>query len=221
MGLLTPVLALLLGCSAAPVPCRSPEQCGSGAECLAHRCVPVGAEPVPPGSVRLVIEPVAAAVVHPHRAETGLPPTVTFGGPNSQSEQLALRFPSTWSALQVDAAFLLLHPALNADPTGRDVEVTVALAGAPWSSGTLRRSPPGRPPASLGRARTRPPALLRLDVTAQLRAFQEHIAPDYGFVIRAESESARGATYLTGADGGAPQLEVYGRPKATSRRAVP
>jgi hypothetical protein len=175
---------------------------------------------VPRGSLRVVVEPSAAAVVRPDRAGKDLPPTVTFGGPSSQSEQLMLRFPSTWSSLELDAAFLLLHPAVEADPTGRDVQVTVMLAGASWSSGTLQRAPPDRAPASLGLARTRPPTLLRIDVTAQLRAFQKHVAPDYGFIIRAQREAERGATYLTGADGEAPQLEVYGQPR-TAPRAAP
>jgi hypothetical protein len=179
--------------------------------------MPVGADPVPPGSLRVVVEPIGAAVVRPDQAEKDLPPTVTFGGRGSQSEQLMLRFPSTWSRLEVDAAFLLLHPAVEADPTGRDVQVTVTLAGASWLSGTLRRAPPDRAPASVGLARTRPPTLLRIDVTAQLRAFQKHVASDYGFIIRAAHEAERGATYLTGADGEAPQLEVYGRPRTASR----
>jgi hypothetical protein len=132
-----------------------------------------------------------------------------------------VRFPSTWSALEVDAAFLLLHPAVNADPTGRDVQVTVALAGGTWSSGALHRAPPDRPPESPGLARTRPPTLLRIDVTAQLRALQKHVARDHGFVIRAQRETERGATYLTGADGAAPQLEVYGQPRTASRRVSP
>jgi hypothetical protein len=169
------------------------------------------------GSLRLVLEPLAAAVVRPHGASGDLPASVTFGGSPSQSGQLLLRFPPTWAALQVDAAFLLLSPAPDADPTGPDIEVDVSLAAAEWSSGASSRAPRDTGPRSRGLARTRPPALLRIDVSAQLRALGEAGARDWGFVIAAvtESDRERGATYLTGADGKAPRLEVYGYARTT------
>jgi hypothetical protein len=174
---------------------------------------------VAPGSTRLVLEPSAVAVVRVHGAPGALPASVTFGGPPRQSEQLLLRFPDTWAALQVDAAFLLLSPALAADPTGPDIEVSVRLAAADWPSGAISEAPQGRGPRSLGLARTRPPALLRVDVSAQLRASAEAGVRDWGFVIAAvrENDRERGATYLTGADGHAPRLEVYGSPAAPAR----
>jgi hypothetical protein len=169
------------------------------------------------GSTRLVLEPLAAAVVLAHGTTGDLPASVTFGGPRSQSGQLLLRFPTTWAALKLDAAFLLLSPAPDADPTGPDVEVDVSLAAAEWSSGTLSSAPRETGPRSRGLARTRPPALLRIDVSAQLRALGEAGARDRGFVIAAvtELDRERGATFLTGADGTAPRLEVYGSARTT------
>jgi hypothetical protein len=205
---------LLLGlaaCAHTPLPCRAPRQCPEQSECLAHRCVPLGAEPVAAGSERLVLAPAGVAVVRAARADNSSapPPTVTFGGPEPSNEQLLLRFPRNWAALHIDAAFLLLAPAPSADPTGADVQVQVALAAAPWTSGTLNRPPPVRSPKSSGLARTRPPSSLRLDVTAQMHALQQSPNDDHGLLVRAESSASRGATYLTGTDGELPRLDLY------------
>jgi hypothetical protein len=174
---------------------------------------------VAPGGTRLVLEPLAVAVVRGHGRPGDLPASVTFGGSRSRSEQLLLRFPDTWTALKLDAAFLLLPAAPDADPTGPDVEVSVSLAAGEWSSGALSEAPRDTGPRSLGLARTRPPALLRIDVSTQLRALAGAGAQDWGFLITAVTESKhdRGATYLTGADGNAPRLEVYGVPAGSAR----
>src|SRR5690349_11959934 len=77
--------ALALGCASTPLPCRSPSVCPTGSECLAHRCEPIGAEPVARDSQRRVLEPVDIAVVHGDGSRGGLPPTVTLGGAQGQS----------------------------------------------------------------------------------------------------------------------------------------
>ena len=91
----------------------------------------------------------------------------------------------------------------------------VALAAGPWASGTLEDAPPSRSPVSSGLARTRPPSPLRVDVTAQLQALQGQESSDHGLLIRAQGAAGalpeRGATYLTGADGELPRLDVYFR----------
>jgi hypothetical protein len=141
---------------------------------------------------------------------------------------LLVRFPRSWATFEIgraeiDTAFLLLAPAASADPTGADVQLQVALAAAPWASGTLDQAPPARSPKSAGLARTRPPSLLRIDVTAQLKALQGPSASDHGLLVRGEAAADsretgspgslpnRGATYLTGADGELPRLDVYFR----------
>ena len=230
-----------LGCAAGPVPCGSPSQCGTGSECLAHRCVALGSDPVAAGSLRLVLDAEQVAVVHAerHATGTGLPSTVTFGGPPATSQELLLRFPRGWATLEIDSAFLLLEPAPDADPTGADVPVRVALAAAAWTPGSAPRAPGERGPHSSGLARTRPPSVLRVDVTAQLQALQaqagrrgrsgqgrseqcrseqggsEQGGSDYGLVVRAEGGTERGATYQTGAEGVLPRLDVYGRVPGT------
>jgi len=219
--------ALGIGCAAGPVPCASPSHCATGSECLAHRCVPLGSDPVAAGSLRLVLEAEQVAVVRgaDHAPGTGLPPTVTFGGPPATNQELLLRFPRGWASLEIDSAFLLLEPAPGADPSAADVPVRVALAAAAWTPGSAAHAPGERGPHSSGLARTRPPGVLRVDVTAQLQALQtqggrrgrsEQGRSDYGLVVRAESSSERGATYQTGAGGALPRLDVYGRGPGTS-----
>lgn len=174
--------------------------------------MPLGAEPVAQGTRRLVVEAAAVAVARPGAASTpALPATVTLGGPGLSDEQLLVRFPRSWASLELDSAFLLLSPAPSAEPTGADVQVQVALASEPWSSGTLVAPPAVHGPRSLGLVRTRPPALLRIDVTAQLKALQSEAGSDRGLVLRAERRAGRGATMATGTAGELPRLDVYFR----------
>jgi len=211
----------LSSCTSAALPCRSPEHCPAQRECLANRCVAPGSDPVAAGTTRLVVEAAEVAVVREGGSSRGaaLPPTVTLGGPEPTDEQLLVRFPRSWAALDIDTAFLLLAPAASADPTGADVQVRVALAASPWEPGTLDQAPAARSPESAGLARTRPPSPLRIDVTAQLKALQGKGSSDHGLLISArDTKSAagaalpkRGATYLTGADGELPRLDVYFR----------
>jgi hypothetical protein len=204
--------AVLLGCASTPVPCRSPSACPGGKECLAHRCAPIGAEPVDPESQRQVLEPSAVAVVRRGvDGQRGLPPQVTFGGPPARSEQLLVRFAEVWAGREIDTAFLLLEPDPDAEPSAEDVQLDVALAAGDWASGSSSSAPSSRKPVSAGLARTRPPTPLRVDVTAQLRKVAREPSSDHGFIVRASSPSTRGAVYLTGADGVAPKLDVYFR----------
>jgi hypothetical protein len=201
--------ALALGCASAPLPCRSPSACPAGSECLAHRCEPIGAEPVAPDSQRRVLEPIDIAVVRSDGSRGGLPPTVTLGGALGQSEQLLLRF-AEGSGGAVSAAFLLLEPMPGAEPTAEDVPVEVAVLGAEWASSSSGGAPSSHGPVSAGIARTRPPGLLRIDVTLQLQELAR--GSDHGLVLRAAAASTRGAVYSTGLDGRLPRLDVYYQP---------
>jgi hypothetical protein len=217
-ALLVTSVALDLGCAGSTRPCRSPDACPLGSECLADRCVALGAEPVAPHSQRLVLDPVAIAVIRTEaERQNALPPTVTLGGPPSQSEELLVRFAHPWDELDVDSAFLLLEPALDAEPTASDVEIGVALAADRWTSGILATAPASRGPLSLGVGRTRPPTLLRVDVTLQLRELAKQPGSDRGLLIRAIRSSPRGAIYSTGIDGIPPRLDIYFLPRRTAR----
>lgn len=205
-----------LGCAAAPRPCVSPSGCAGGSECLAHRCLPLGAEPVARDSRRIVLDAVAVAVARAGvRAEGGLPPTVTFGGTANRDEQLLIAFAKGWGSSEVDAAFLLLEPAPGAEPTATDVQIGVALVSAEWSSGTIIDVPPSHGPEAAGIGRTRPPAALRIDVTALVRDLAQR-RDNHGLLVRATSPSPRGAVYSTGIDGPSPRLDLYVRPRANT-----
>jgi len=206
------------GCGAAPRPCLSPSACPDGSECLAHRCLPLGAEPVAPDSRRVVLDPVAMAVVRAGaRQQNALPPTVTFGGPASQDEQLLVAFPDSWGPVEIDTAFLLLEPALDAEPSASDVDIGVTIAAGEWRSGTAGDMPTSHGPKANGLGRTRPPAALRIDVTALVREMARQSGNAHGFLVRAARPGPRGAVYSTGIDGPAPRLDVYFRPRTKVR----
>jgi hypothetical protein len=174
------------------------------------------------GSERTLVEASRVLVVTP-AAGGALPPTVTFGGATSNDRALVLAFPRLWASRDVDVAFLLLEPAIDADPTVGDVVLRVALAAGPWVAGAAPRGPAERAPASIGLGRTRPPSLLRVDVTAQLQQLRDQPESDHGFVLSAENVVGHGATYLTGARGGTPRLDVYSRARRreTAQKAPP
>jgi hypothetical protein len=173
---------------------------------------------VPPDSRRIVLDPVAVAVVRAGaRQQSGLPPSVTFGGPASHDEQLLVAFPERWGPVEIDTAFLLLEPALDAEPSASDVEIAVAVAAGEWRSGMAREAPASHGPRGAGVGRTRPPAALRIDVTALIREISKQPRSTYGLLVRAARPSPRGAVYSTGIDGPAPRLDVYFRPRPKAR----
>jgi hypothetical protein len=206
------------GCAAAPSPCLSPSACPEGSECLAHRCLPLGAEPVAADSQRVVLDPVARAFVRAGaRRQDALPSTVTFGGPASQDEQLLVAFADRWGPVEIDTAFLLLEPALDAEPSASDIEIGVAIAAGEWRSGTAGGLPASHGPTANGLGRTRPPAALRIDVTSLVREMARQPRSTHGFLVRAERTGPRGVVYSTGIDGPAPRLDVYFRQRPKVR----
>ena len=209
--------AFCLACAATPLPCRSPDACPVGTECLAQRCVPLGAEPVAPGAGRLVLEPADVAVLSAgSRREGGLPATVTFGG--AAGDELLVRFGGSWRPHDVVAAFLVLDPATGAEPSADDVQLVVAPAARAWSSRGARTSS-ARAPAAQALARTRPPTPVRIDVTTLVRELRGN-GDAHGFVVRAAGPTARGAAYFTGADGLPPRLDLYLRARPVPPRGA-
>jgi hypothetical protein len=182
-------------------------------ECLANRCVPLHSDPVGAGLERVLLEPTQIAVV---RAGGGsldarLPATVTLGGPETDAEKLLVRFAGQWSHLELDSAFLVLAPAPQGEPSGASVSVGVSRLDGPFRSGLLREVPASHGPRQPGLASTRPASVLRIDVTRLLRSLPSRDDRRHGFVVEASAGGQRGATYLTGATGSPPRLEVYGR----------
>ncbi len=181
------------------LPCATPGACPAGQECLANRCVVQGYDPVAAGTRRIVVEPSALSVVS--AKGEGDEGSVTFGGRATGAVALHLAFAGGWrEAGRVESAFLLLD-AVPGSPPGRDDVPVVAwrVAGAAL-----------RPPFGRGVARSSPPSPLRIDVTEIVRFLVEHPRADQGIAVVATAGEGHGASYLTGAAGGAaPRLEIY------------
>jgi hypothetical protein len=202
----------LSACGVMVTPCVSPEHCAAGRECLANRCEPIGADPVSAHAARRSVEASGVAVVRSGSSapRSSPPATVCFGGPPERAEELLLRFPDSWNGLSVDSAFLLLSPAPGGAPSLEDVPVLVSVVADSWANGVLEEAPAPERPSSHGWARTGLGGPLRVDVTEQVRAFAERPGSRATLLVRASTVTEASATYMTGIQGKAPRLEVYG-----------
>jgi len=211
------VLACLLQCHCAPtpVPCNGPNRCDQGFECLAHRCVPLGSEPVAESSQRLVAEVTEFAVIASEGDfGGGLPGFVALGAERTGTLELLLKFEPIWrTSGRVDQAFLLLDPQPESRSATGEVGVDVWRVERPWSRAEVSwMSQPalGYPKAS-GIASSNG-APLRVEVTQLVNYLREHPEHDYGVALRASAVHDTGVSYATGVAGGsAPRIEVYGR----------
>lgn len=209
-------VGLLLGsssCAGHPRPCMSAADCCKTAACLANQCSPIGSQSVSASSRRSVLRPIEIAAVAADDAAARLPSSVVFGSRATGPTALYLRFaPPSRAPGPLERAFLVLEPMLGAQPATRDITVTVWRVAGPWSARDLTwlDQPSTRLPASAGIARTSPPQTLRIDVTELVRHHQEHPRENRGFVLKAGTGDAFGATYSTGTTAGPmPALELY------------
>jgi hypothetical protein len=117
----------------------------------------------------------------------------------------------------VAAAFLLLTPAAGTETQGDDVRLEVAPLASAWSAESLARGerPKTSTPSATGLARTRPPSLVRIDVTDVVHALARAPA-DAGMSVTASGSHGGGVTLVT-ASADAPRLEVYLAQTTTSR----
>ncbi len=200
---------VLLGCSPLGSACAAPS-CGKGYECLANRCMPAEAEPVPRDAERFVLLPIMLALAG--RADATPAPTVTLGSERARRSVLYLRFDDSWkSRSEISAAFLLLTPSAGVEPNPEDVPLEVWTVSTAWSPEAVARGAlPGlKRPRAYGLARPSPRALVRVDVTDVARSLAR-TPDDDGVAVAARSAHGPGVTLLTGtAFGGAPRLEVY------------
>jgi hypothetical protein len=209
--------ALLSACAPSPTPCTTPGVCGSGEECLANRCVPLGSEPVAPGSRRLLFRPHAIAVVSARGpAQTDpLPNAVTFGGEKEGASALFLEFELRAHAIKsVDSAFLVLEPLPMSAPEPEQVEVDAWRIAEPWDRGSVTwlAQPSLAPPRARGVAQSSPLGVLRIDVSAIIRFWLRQPRQNRGLALKAPGGDGHGLSFATGAsDGNAPRLELYVR----------
>ncbi len=220
MKLRIPAISVLFGafgCTQGPMPCNSPGTCGSGYECLANRCAPLGSELASPTARRIVLTPANIAVVTAsgQRPTLGVPGAVRFGSAQEGAAALYLRFgPLRATAPRIEHAFVLLQPLPGAPRSGDDVRVEALRVGEGWNERTLSWSNQPRVglPASPALARAAPPSTLRIDVTELVRYQRQRSQADVAVAIKAGSGSGAGAAFATGAtQGHAPRLEVYVR----------
>jgi hypothetical protein len=211
------VLPALAACAPGPQPCNTPGTCARGYECLANRCVAAGGAPVPAGSRRIVTEAARMAVVssraHPRAGE--LPTAVVFGSRAEGSVGLYLDFEPAWpKGRRIESAFVLLDPMPGTPVGSRDVRVDAWRVKGAWDEQSLTwlRQPPLGRPHSQGIARSAPPSVLRIDVTALARAVHDGTRSYHGIALRSRDIGSVGASFSTGIGGGqAPRLEIYYR----------
>lgn len=210
-------LACLLQChcATAPVPCTGPNRCEPGDECLAHRCVPLGSEPVAESSQRLVAEVTEFAVIASGGDfGGGLPGFVALGAERSGTLQLLLKFEPVWRRSgHIEQAFLLLDPLLQSRSAAANVTVDVWRVEHPWSRTevTWMSQPALGYPKATGIASSNG-APLRIEVTRLVDYLRQHPEQDHGVALRAGAAHDTGVPYATGVAGGsAPRIEVYGR----------
>ena len=210
-------LACLLQCHCAPTPepCIGPNRCDPGHECLAHRCVPLGSEPVAENSQRLVAEVTELAVIASEGDFGGaLPGFVALGAERTGTLELLLKFEPIWrTGGRIDQAFLLLDPLPQSRSAAAQVDVEVWRIERPWSRAdvTWMSQPKLGYPKASGLASSNG-APLRIEVTQLVNYLREHPNQDYGVALRASAVHDTGVPYATGVAGGsAPRIEVYGR----------
>ena len=215
-----PVLIALLAasqlaCAARPVPCTAPGACPQGTECLSNRCLPLGSDPVPEDSRRIVLRPTSLALVssRAHSQAGALPPGIALGSRREGAVALYLQFEPRWRGqAPVDTALLLLDPLPATSVSTEVVAVRAWRVDQPWrrSELTWLDQPSVAPPNTDALARSSPPATLRVDVTPIVRYWQEHPRGNRGLALKARGDGAHGASYATGSSGGVgPRLELY------------
>jgi hypothetical protein len=210
------VVALVIGCAPGPSPCTTPGTCGSGEECLANRCVPLGTDPVAADTRRLLFVPHALAVVSARgeRAD-GLPGAVTFGSRSTGASALYLSYAIGFDRIRaVDSAFLVLEPLPMSAHTGDSVEVDAWRIAENWDRESISwlTQPALAPPRARGVAQSGPLNVLRVDVSAIVRFWLGQPMQNRGMALKASSGDGHGLSFATGAsDGAAPRLELYVR----------
>ncbi len=201
------IAAGVISCAPGPVPCGGGDRCPPGEECLANRCVPLGGDPVPPDSLRLVCPLTGSRVALQGRLQTPLSPQIHLG---RDVETAYFQFERRWQALsRIDAAFLVID---TPPPPALPLEVEVWSIRPEDSAGGFGARPPqAEPPNSRGVARAGVP--LRVDVTELVQHWHESGLGD-GLAVSAAAPTGglpSTALVLGTAGGQAPRLEVYGR----------
>ena len=196
---------LVVSCTRSGEPCVAPN-CGVGYECLANTCTPLGAEPVPKDTIRVVLEPAAVGGSNGPDTRAG---TMDLG---REFAALYLRFDHAWKRDgTVVRAFLLLEPGDHPDVRGEDLPLHVWTVQGPWTPSRIAigARPSLASPHARGLLRMNPTSVARIDVTKVILALAER-SEDHGVAVIVR-ERHGSAPIRTGSSGGAPRLELYVR----------
>jgi hypothetical protein len=204
---------VLLSCAAVPAPCSTADTCADGFECLAHRCVAAGSEPVAEDGERLIATVTELAVLAESTSYNGqLPGAISFGARRTGDLTVLLRFDPVWKKTKnLGEAFLLFEAAPQSRPDPTPVPIDVWRIEEPWSAGesSWLEQPELAYPTARGVANASG-APLQVDVTRLIRRLQAHPQRDYGIAVKATATDGFGVSYATGVAGGrAPRIEVY------------
>ena len=214
-ALITLLAVAGLACASGPVPCTAAGGCPKGTECLSNRCVPLGSDPVPEDSQRIVLRPTCIGLVsaHGHSDAGELPPAVALGNRREGAVALYLQFEPRWQGLPlVHTAILLLDPLPGTHVSADEIAVQAWRVEQPWQPAELTwlDQPDVAPPSTDALARSSPPATLRVDVTPIVHYWQEHPRGNRGLALKASADGTHGASYATGSGGAVgPRLELY------------
>jgi len=201
------------GCAGKPIPCVSSAACGPDTVCVAGRCREGKDAPVPASAQRLVLEPVAMAVVSSsgtHERNTSI---VSFGKASWGDVVLLLRFAAPFGeTTQILSAHVVLDRVPRFVPGPQPVRLQVARIVEPWSAAQASWAtlPQLRVVNTTFWASTWGERPLRIDVTEQVQRWREHRRDEQGLAIVSSPQNEIGETYSLGLlQGRGPRLDVY------------
>lgn len=199
----------MMGCTATQQPCDQLAACPGALVCQVGRCAAVEAVPVRPEAGRQVIAPVDAFYVDGD-SRAGVATEVRAGGAVSGGALLLLRFEPSWSAEQLERAYLILEPTEGALAIEHPVELEVAPITEAWSSQNPWPLPRLGQPGARARAGFAPPRAVRIEVTELLRTWAQRRGTIFGLAVRAEGGRGVGARLgWEDAGGAGPRLDLY------------
>ena len=190
------------------------------------RCQPPGRSPISQDAKRLLFAPIDWVKLSARREAQG--PTdsevITLGDPASGDELLLLRFAVKLPPrARVQRAIVVLDPMPQCASRPAEIRLELSQVLSSWRSQSLSwsRQPQISLPMQVATVRALPARPLRLDVTGQLRQWQEHPHRHHGLGLSAAGTGPGMACYTAGLTAGrGPRLEVYLAPPRRPKRAV-
>ena len=198
--------AVITSCNQGPKPCLQPRHCDEGYECLASRCMPLGADPVPEQSERRVLRPTKLGV-DARGAQIGWS-GVQLHSMDGQERELLMEFDLS-EVQDAEVVFLILSavdlPPGSLEPT----ELRVARVTDPWSEASLQRGSVPQRDFEQVSGLLMEGQRARVDVTQLVQTWLGQPQRSYGFVVSCPNPSQL-VVALEGPTR-TPSLELYSR----------